>query len=78
MKMMGLSVFYCLWFDEVLLRLLFEEFVLKIFKEKLFLVGFIVGYDFRFGVDCLGDMELLGCLVLDFGFELSVIELILD
>lgn len=51
-----------------------DDFIEKIIHNKLGAKKLVVGTDFRFGKDRLGDVKLLEKRSKDFGYELKVIE----
>lgn len=51
-----------------------DDFIEKIIHNKLDAKKLVVGTDFRFGKDRLGDVKLLEKRSKDFGYELKVIE----
>nr|WP_315103865.1 bifunctional riboflavin kinase/FAD synthetase [uncultured Catonella sp.] len=51
-----------------------DEFIEKIIYDKLDAKKLVVGTDFRFGKNRLGDVELLEKRSKDFGYEVKVIE----
>lgn len=53
-----------------------DEFIRDVLVDKLHLGHLVVGQDFRFGKDRLGDVELLARLGDGLGFEVDTIDLI--
>ena len=74
LKILGIKVYISFDFNNNLSSLSPEDFVKKILIDKLKIKNLTVGYDFRFGKDRKGDLELLKKLSSDYSFGLSIIE----
>lgn len=75
---LGVEYFYELFFDIVLVGLLFEEFVWQVLVDGFGIVYVMVGVDFCFGCKCLGNVQMLVELGWVFGFGVIVVLLIGD
>ena len=70
-KSLGVHHFVCLRFNSSLAKLHAADFVKTILVDALNIKSLVVGDDFRFGNDRLGDIELLQDMGPDFGFTVE-------
>ena len=75
---LGIKNLFILNFNESIANLSPSDFIIKIIVQKLQVRKLIVGYDFRFGKDRKGDINLLKDYANIHGFDLVVIEPIKD
>lgn len=73
-KDFGLDYMINFPFTKETINTLADDFIEKIIHNKLDAKKLVVGTDFRFGKDRLGDVKLLEKRSKDFGYELKVIE----
>jgi len=75
---LNVDYYISLEFDYSLASLSAEEFVKNILFNKLNVKNITVGYDFRFGKDRKGDLELLKKLSNKYNFSVSVINQVIN
>ena len=71
---LGIVNYFCLQFDTDIASLSPLEFIKKILIDKLRIKYLIVGYDFKFGKDRKGDVNLLEEQSNFYGFKIDVIK----
>ncbi len=67
----GLDFVYVIKFNEEFMKKTPEEFII-ILKEKLKIVGVAVGFDYRFGKNASGDVDILSGFSLKYNFDISI------
>lgn len=73
-QMYGFDGFLALKFSKLLLELSPREFVKKILVDGLNVSTVVVGYDWHFGKERAGDLDLLKSLGKEFGFVVQGVE----
>ena len=71
---LGIDYYISFAFDSYLASLAPEKFIGDILVKKLKIKNITVGYDFKFGKDRKGDIDLLNKLKSTYGFDVSVIK----
>ena len=71
---LGINYYISFVFDSYLASLSPEKFIEDILVKKLKIKNITVGYDFRFGKDRKGDIDLLNKSKSKYGFDVTVIE----
>ena len=66
--------YFSLQFDENISSLSPKDFIIKILVEKLNSKHLVIGYDFKFGKDRKGNIDLLKKLSPKYNFNISVID----
>jgi len=74
LKQLGVKHYIILNFDQSIASLTPKEFIELILVEKLKIKNLIVGYDFKFGKDREGNVELLRQQSSIYNFTISVLE----
>ncbi|MFO3716005.1 bifunctional riboflavin kinase/FAD synthetase [Anaerococcus cruorum] len=75
---MGLDTFCILEFDEEFRSLSPKDFIAKILYKKLNTKYIVVGEDYRFGKNAMGDIEKLRTLQDEFAYQTKVVDFELD
>jgi riboflavin kinase/FMN adenylyltransferase len=79
LEQLGIQFAFVLAFDEVLAEMSPEQFVRKVFLEKLRIEGVVVGHDWRFGSGGTGDRDAMVSLGKRYNFGVRQVEpLIVD
>jgi len=78
LKKLKIDYYFLLNFDASIANLLAQEFIEKIIIKKLNISKLTVGYDFRFGKNRQGDINLLQDYSNIHGFALNIIDPIKD
>jgi riboflavin kinase / FMN adenylyltransferase len=78
LEALGIQQLVLLPFDEHLVHLTPTEFVSKILHQQLGVVQIVIGADFRFGYQRVGDAVMLKNLAAEYGIETHIVELEFD
>lgn len=74
MRELGVEIIYNIEFNESIMKLSPEEFVIDILINKLNVKSILVGYDYRFGYKAKGDTNLLKKIGKLHGIEVEVLK----
>lgn len=70
----GVETIYTMKFDESVMKLTPEEFVVEILVNRLNVKAIVVGYDYRFGNKASGDSKLLKELGSNYNIDVEVLH----
>ncbi|MBW2096978.1 MAG: bifunctional riboflavin kinase/FAD synthetase [Deltaproteobacteria bacterium] len=73
----GIHTILCLQFDETFAAISAEDFVQDILVEKIGVKELVVGYDYTFGHNRTGNIELLRVMGKNLGFQVHVVQPVL-
>lgn len=73
----GIHIIFCLRFDETFAAISAEEFVKDILVDKIGVNELIVGYDYTFGHNRTGNIDLLRRMGKDLGFHVHMLQPVL-
>jgi riboflavin kinase / FMN adenylyltransferase len=74
LKQMGIDYIFCIQFTDKIAKTSAQEFIQHILLEKLQMRFIMIGHDFHFGKDRLGNKKLLQELANDFDFKLEIFD----
>lgn len=74
LEKLGVKTLYTMRFDDKVMTLSPEEFVIKVLKKKLNCSMVVVGPDYRFGHKASGNVEMLKQIGIRHGLEVQVVE----
>jgi len=77
-KKLGLDIYISFEFDKALASLSPDEFIHLILAEKLSIKNIILGADFKFGKDRIGDLLLLKNKAKNYQFNVSVVKPVIE
>ena len=77
-KELGIDFYISFLFDYNLASLSAEKFIKDILFKKLKIKNITVGYDFKFGKDRKGNIDLLNKFKIKYGFDVSVIKPVIN
>lgn len=73
-KDLGVDVLIIVPFDNLLLNLEAEDFLFDYIVKKIKAKHIIVGYDFRFGKQAKGNVDLLRAHALEYQYDIDIVE----
>lgn len=73
-KKLGVNIIYSMEFNQNIMKLSPEEFVLEILINKLNVKAVVVGMDYRFGHKAAGDSKLLKELGVKYGIQVEIFK----